>query len=104
MQIALELAGCLSSGRFVRRIAIAAKQRLLHSGSSALCPFTASYAVAPLTETPTLFAFALALWALARFHERPELVERAAVHFCGNLAALLRPDGALVAVALAPAC
>ena len=35
---------------------------------AALCPFTASYAAAPLAETPTLFALALALWAMARFH------------------------------------
>ena len=38
---------------------------------AALCPFTASYAVAPLAETPTLFVLALALWAMARFHDRP---------------------------------
>ena len=38
---------------------------------AALCPFTASYAVAPLTETPTLFVLALAMWAMARFRDGP---------------------------------
>jgi hypothetical protein len=68
-----------------------------------LCPFTASYAVAPLTETPTLFCIALALWALARFHARPRWLTALTFTFAVTFAALLRPDGALVGIALAPA-
>ena len=74
MQIALELAGCLLLADFARRIAPAA----LSAGAAhctlwlaALCPFTAIYAAEPLTETPTLFAIALALWSVARFQARP---------------------------------
>ncbi len=102
VQIALELAGCLLLAAFVRRIATesAAHWTLW---LAALCPFTASYAVAPLTETPTLFAIALALWALARFHDRPGWGDALAFTFAVTFAALLRPDGALVGVALAPA-
>jgi hypothetical protein len=69
---------------------------------AALCPFTASYAVAPLTETPTLFAIALALWAMGRFQDG-RMGSALLFTFAVTFAALLRPDGALVGVALAPA-
>jgi hypothetical protein len=59
--------------------------------------------VAPLTETPTLFAIALALWALARFHARPDWGNALWFTLAITFAALLRPDGALLGVALAPA-
>jgi hypothetical protein len=106
LQIAMELAGCLLLADFVRRIVPpelkegAAKWTLW---LSALCPFTAAYAIAPLTETPTLFAIALALWALARFHARPAWPNALTFAFAVSFAALLRPDGALLGVALAPA-
>jgi 4-amino-4-deoxy-L-arabinose transferase-like glycosyltransferase len=106
VQIALELAGCLLLAAFVRRIAApAVSQGAAHWALwlSALCPFTAAYAVAPLTETPTLFAIALALWALARFHARPDWGNALWFTLAITLAALLRPDGALLGVALAPA-
>ncbi len=105
-QIALELAGCLLLADFVRRIApprIGNGAALCTLWLSALCPFTASYSVAPLTETLTLFVIALALWALARFHERPKWSSALWFTFAVTYAALLRPDGALVGVALAPA-
>ncbi|HXR40721.1 MAG TPA: glycosyltransferase family 39 protein [Terracidiphilus sp.] len=101
VQIALELVGCLLLAAFVRRIATEAAAHWT-LWLAALCPFTASYTVAPLTETPTLFAIALALWALARFHARPGWGNALAFTFAITFAALLRPDGALVAVALAP--
>jgi Dolichyl-phosphate-mannose-protein mannosyltransferase len=100
-QITLELAGCLLLADFVRRIA-SPQAALCTLWLSALCPFTASYAVAPLTETLTLFVMALALWALARFHERPQWPAALWFAFAVSYAALLRPDGALVGVALAP--
>jgi hypothetical protein len=59
--------------------------------------------VAPLTETPTLFAIALARWALTRFVEQSAWGDALALTFAVCFAALLRPDGALVGVALAPA-
>jgi len=102
LQIGLELAGCLLLAAFVHRIA-SDRAALWTLALAALCPFTAAYAVAPLTETPTLFAIALALWALARFHAQPGWVSALAFTFAVCFAALLRPDGALVGVALAPA-
>ena len=74
VQIVLELLGCLLLAGFVRRIAPPSDKRgaaLATLWLAALCPFTASYTVAPLTETPTLFMLALAMWAMARFRERP---------------------------------
>lgn len=102
VQIAMELCSCLLLAAFVRRIAND-QAALWTLWLAALCPFTASYAVAPLTETPTLFVIALALWALARFHARPGWTPALAFTFAVTFAALLRPDGALVGVALAPA-
>jgi hypothetical protein len=70
---------------------------------AALCPFTAIYAAQPLTESLTLFVLALALWSAARFNEQPGWSYALWFTFAVTYAALLRPDGALIGVALAPA-
>ena len=101
-QIALELAGCLLLADFVRRIA-SPGAGLATLWLAALCPFTALYSVAPMPESPTRFAIALALWAAARFRERPGWGCALWFTFAVSFAALLRPDGALAAVTLAPA-
>jgi hypothetical protein len=105
VQIAFELAGCLLLADFARRIA----PEPLRTGAAhctlwlaALCPFTAVYAVVPLTESVTLFMLALALWSAARFRARPGWAPALWFTFAVTYAALLRPDGALVAVVLAP--
>ena len=70
VQIAMELVGCVVLAAFAGRIAVEGTGRIAAQTTlwlAALCPFTASYAVAPLTETATLFAIALALWAMADF-------------------------------------
>jgi Dolichyl-phosphate-mannose-protein mannosyltransferase len=106
VQIAMELIGCLLLAGFVRRIAkpgTASGAAQCALWLAALCPFTAVYAAAPLTETPTLFAITLALWSMARFHERRGWWAALLFTFAVTFAALLRPDGALVAIALAPA-
>lgn len=106
LQIVFELAGCLLLADFAARIAppgLARGARHATLWLAALCPFTASYAVAPLAETPSLFALALALWAAARSHDRPGWGCALWFTFAVTFEALLRPDGALVAVALAPA-
>jgi len=106
VQIAMELTGCLFLADFARRIApLELKTGAMHAALwlAALCPFTAVYAVNPLTECPTLFVLALALWCAARFQERPGWAPALAFTFAVTFAALLRPDGALAAIALAPA-
>ena len=106
LQIVLELLGCLLLAEFAARIApprLASGARHATLWLAMLCPFTASYAAAPLAETPTLFVLALSLWAMARFHDRPGWGSALWFTFAVTFAALLRPDGALAAVALAPA-
>ena len=104
VQIALDLLGCLLLAGFVRRIVPRRGQAaaLITLWLAALCPFTASYTAAPLAETPTLFMLALAMWAMARFHDDPRWVNALWFTFAIAGAALLRPDGALAAVAFAP--
>ncbi|GGG94200.1 ArnT family glycosyltransferase [Silvibacterium dinghuense] len=70
---------------------------------AALCPFTANYAAAPLTETLELFSITVALYALVRFLEKPSWPWTLLQSLAWSYAALLRPDGALIAVALCPA-
>jgi hypothetical protein len=106
VQIALELGGCLLLAGFVRRIAPASIKRPAAQCTlwlAALCPFTAIYAVTPITEAPTLFVLALAMWSAARFRDQPGWAAALSFTFAVTYAALLRPDGALAAVALAPA-
>lgn len=105
-QIVLDLAGCLLLADFARRIV---PERLSRGTAyctlwlAAICPFTAIYAANPLTEGPTLFVIALAMWTAARFDERPGWGAALGFTFAVTYAALLRPDGALVALAFAPA-
>lgn len=106
VQIALDLASCLLLADFARHIAPSpyrARAALATLWLAALCPFTASYAALPLTETPTLFALSLALFFMARFRENPGW--KCALGFTSAVCAcaLLRPDGALAAVVFAPA-
>ncbi len=105
-QIALDLVACLLLADFVRRIApagIANRAAMATLWLATLCPFTADYSTAALTETLTLFAMALAMWAMARFREKPGWAYGLWFTFAVVFAAMLRPDGALVAVAFAPA-
>jgi hypothetical protein len=106
VQIVLELLGCVLLGLFAVRISppryrMAAGQSTLWL--AAMCPFTAVYAAEPLSEGLSLFCIAVALWSTARFQDhagwRNALIFTVAVTY----SALLRPDGALVGVALAPA-
>ena len=77
VQVAMDLVSCLLLADFARRIVAPAQ---LKNGAAlaalwlgALCPFTASYAAFPLTETATICMLALAMWAMARFRERARL-------------------------------
>jgi hypothetical protein len=106
VQIALELAGCLLLADFAGRVSPPALSSGAAHGAlwlAALCPFTAIYAVNPLTEALTLFLLALALCAAAHFCSQPGWRSAFCFTFAVSCTALLRPDGALVAVALAPA-
>jgi hypothetical protein len=101
-QTAIDLATCLVLAAFTRRIwnEKAARWTLW---LAALCPFTANYAAVPLTETLEIFSISVALYALAGFLENPRWSWAILEALAWSYAALLRPDGALIAVALCPA-
>ena len=104
VQIALALVGCALLALFVRRIAPAGYKASAAQATlwlACLCPFTAIYDASPLTESLSLFCLSLALWALARFHDQPGWSSALAFTFGVTYSAFLRPDGALVGLALA---
>jgi hypothetical protein len=106
-QTAIDLATCVLIAAFTRRI-WSAKAGWLALWLAVLCPFTANYAAVPLTETLELFWIAVAVYALTRFlqtskNEPPRWSWALLQALAWSYAALLRPDGALIAVALCPA-
>lgn len=101
-QIALELLSCLLLADFVRSNT-SPRAGLNTLWLAAMCPFTAVYSGAPLTESPTFDAICLALWALDRYLKIRRLRYLLLFTFALSAAALLRPDGALLAFALWPA-
>jgi 4-amino-4-deoxy-L-arabinose transferase-like glycosyltransferase len=106
VQIVLDLIACLLLADFARRVApVRFSRGAAHCTLwlAVLCPFTAVYAANPLTEGPTLFAIAVAMWCAAKFQEQPGWASALGFTFAVTFAALLRPDGALVALAFAPA-
>jgi hypothetical protein len=106
IQIILELLGCVLLAKFAARIApenLTTGARNATLWLAALCPFTASFAVTPLAEPLTLFTLAVAMWAMGRFAERPQWSSALWFTVGVTYAALLRPDGALAAIAFAPA-
>ena len=105
-QIGLDLLGCLLLADFARRVAPAALKRSAAMATlwlAVLCPFTAEYSIQPLTESLTIFSLTLAVWAMARFRDEPGWKYALWFTFAVTWAAMLRPDGALAAVAFAPA-
>jgi Dolichyl-phosphate-mannose-protein mannosyltransferase len=103
LQMVLELGACLLLADFVRRIR-APRAGLNTLWLAAMCPFTAVYASAPLTESLTLDMICLALWSLERYllsGLRWRWLSAFTVAI--SAAAMFRPDGALLAFALWPA-
>ncbi len=109
LQIALELLACLLLADFVRRIATP-RAGLNTLWLIAMCPFTAVYAAPAYSESLTFDCICLALWSLERYLGSVNnnsgwgrfswlLLFTLAI----SAAAMLRPDGALVAFALWPA-
>lgn len=93
------LASALAGRLFGHRAAMAALWL------SALCPFTASYVAAPLTETLTLACIALAFYGLERWRSAGQGVNRwtPVIALALAYAVLLRPEQALLSVAVVPA-
>jgi Dolichyl-phosphate-mannose-protein mannosyltransferase len=102
LQVVLDLLTCLFIAGFVRRLC-GPRAAMIALWLAALCPFTANYVAMPLTETPSIFCVALGLYAFAAVLARPYWGSMLALAFSWSYAALLRPDGALLAVAFFPA-
>lgn len=103
LQIGLALVGCCLLALFAYRVAHENRRMAAAQGTlwlAALCPFTAIYDAEPLTESLSVFCVALALWAVARLQDRLAWSSALAFTFAVMYAALLRPDGALLGVAL----
>ncbi len=104
LQTAIDLASCLLIAAFTARI-WSTKAGWWALWLAVLCPFTANYAAVPLTETLEIFSISVALYALARFLDTatPRWSWTLLQALAWSYAAVLRPDGALLAVALCPA-
>jgi len=117
LQIAMELGACVLLADFVRRISTP-RAGLNTLWLATMCPFTAVYASAPLTESLTFDMICLALWSLQRIlggSSSQENSDAAPVRrgtaemfyvlftIAISSAAMLRPDGAILAFALWPA-
>jgi Dolichyl-phosphate-mannose-protein mannosyltransferase len=102
LQVLIDLATCLLIAGFVRKIC-GSRAAMAALWLAALCPFTANYVAMPLTETLSIFSVALGLYAFAAVLERPSWASILALAFAWSYAALLRPDGALLAVIFFPA-
>ncbi len=101
-QTAIDLGTCLLIAALVRRI-WSSRGGMVALWLAALCPFTANYAATPLAETLSIFCVALGFYSLARLLDRPIIPWLLSLTFAMSYAALLRPDGALLAVAICPA-
>ncbi|HEX3724571.1 MAG TPA: glycosyltransferase family 39 protein, partial [Nitrolancea sp.] len=90
------LASALAGRLFGRRAAIATLWL------AALCPFTANYVAAPLTETLSLFCIVLAFYGLERWRTTSLGINRWlwVITFALAYAVLLRPEQGLLAVAV----
>ena len=103
-QSAIDLGACLLLGGLTRRI-FGPRAGIAAVCLAALCPFTAYYVAAPLTETLTLFCIALAFYALLRWRETGARLNRWS--WCIGLtlacALLLRPEQGMLAAAVVPA-
>ncbi len=102
VQVVVDLLTCLLIAGFARRLWNERAGRWA-LWLAALCPFTANYTAAPLTETLELFSIALAFYALPRFLDAPRWKWALVLAVSWSYAALLRPDGPLLAVTLCPA-
>jgi 4-amino-4-deoxy-L-arabinose transferase-like glycosyltransferase len=107
VQIALDLVSCVLLGMLAGRVW---SQRVGKTALwvACLCPFTANYTAAILTETVSIFCVVLALFGLERWSSRWRVGDIGlgwcAVIGCAlAFAVLVRPDQGLLAAAVVPA-
>ena len=101
-QAAIDLGTCLLIAALARRL-WSPRAGWWALWLAVLCPFTANFVATPLTETLELFCIALAFYAFDRFLAAPRWPWALTLAAAWSYATLLRPDGALLALALCPA-
>lgn len=104
-QSVIDIAGCLLLAAFAYRL-ISPRAGEIALALAVLCPFTAAEAGTSMTECLSIFAVSLGIYAAGRIlsAEAGGLHDSRAMILAGcasALAMLLRPDGALLSVALA---
>ncbi len=106
VQVAVDLGTCALIAATARRL-WSRRAGMVALWLAALCPFTATYSAALLTETLELLTIAAALFVFVRLvaasDQRLRLGPILLLALPWSYAALLRPDGALLAVTLCPA-
>jgi Dolichyl-phosphate-mannose-protein mannosyltransferase len=98
-QAAIDLGTCLLTAAFVRRVC-SARAAEIALWLAVLCPFTANYVAMPLTEALSIFCVALGFYSFVCVLEGGGWVALLPLAFSWSCGALLRPDGALLAVVL----
>jgi len=102
LQVAIDLVSALVIAWTTRAVA-GSRAGMWALYLAALCPFTANYVAAPLSETLSIFCVAVACAALVWLQMRPGWAPCLLLAADWSYATLLRPDGALLAVASFPA-
>src|SRR5882757_3925820 len=102
LQVAIDLVSALVIAWTTRAVA-GSRAGMWALYLAALCPFTANYVAAPLVETLSIFCVAVACAALVWLQMRPGWAPCLLLAMDWGYATLLRPDGALLAVASFPA-
>jgi 4-amino-4-deoxy-L-arabinose transferase-like glycosyltransferase len=104
IQCVIDLLTCLLVAGLARRL-FGPRAAMVALWLGALCPFTAAYAAAPLTETLTLASIALTFYALERWRAAGRGFNRWLWVIAAGTAysILLRPEQGLLAAAVIPA-
>jgi 4-amino-4-deoxy-L-arabinose transferase-like glycosyltransferase len=106
VQMAIDLASCALLGVLAWRLA-GRRAGLITVWLAALCPFTANYSVAVLTEPLSIFCVVLGFFSLERWDAHWRAGQRGlgwavATGFALSFAVLLRPDQGLLTAAIGP--
>lgn len=104
LQCLIDLMSCVLIADLARRL-FGGRAGMLTLWLATLCPFTANYVAAPLTETLTLFCIAAAFYGLERWRSAGADWNRwlALIVAASAYAILLRPEQGLLAAAIMPA-
>jgi hypothetical protein len=103
VQCLIDLVTCLLVADLARRL-FGQRAGLVVLWLAALCPFTANYVAAPLTETLSLLCIAVVFWGMERWHDAGLGWNRWLWTIASALAyaVLLRPEQGLLAAAVVP--